>query len=104
MRVLICFDVDGTLESSNGPVTVAKMRRLQELGATVVSVSPSGASPNRTMGTDFPEHVNGAARSLNLLAAASEFPSDLLLYVSDNGDMTEAEAAGFTYVDRFQFR
>jgi ribonucleotide monophosphatase NagD (HAD superfamily) len=99
VRVLLCFDVDGTLWSSAGPVTEAMVRAYQQKGAQVVIVSPSAARP-----PGFEERIAGPNRRDNLLAAARDFPADLRLYVSDNGDLAEAEAAGFTYVDRASFR
>ncbi len=98
MRVTIAFDVDGTLETSSGPVKVARLRELELHGASVVIVSPSSLRPG-----GFSERINGG-RADNLRAAANHFPADLYLYVSDNGDRADAEAAGFTYVDRMDFR
>jgi hypothetical protein len=99
MRVLLAFDVDGTLDSSAGPIRVEFLHALAELPATrVVIVSPSAARP-----PGFPEEI-GADRAANLRAAAAAWPSDLRLYVSDNGDRDAAAAAGFSYVDRLDFR
>jgi hypothetical protein len=99
MRVLLAFDVDGTLDSSAGPVPVARLHELAELAACrVVIVSPSPARP-----PGFWEVISDD-RAGNLRAAAAEFPADLRLYVSDNEDRDAAKAAGFSYVDRHDFR
>jgi hypothetical protein len=96
---LVCFDVDGTLETSAGPVTVEQLRRLEAAGVAVAIVSPSPARP-----PGFPEFIAGATRHENLAAAVAAFPAALRLYVSDNNDQAEAVAAGFIYVDRLEFR
>lgn len=100
MRVTLCLDVDGTIETSAGPVTVARLRELDQLeGCTVVIVSPSAARP-----AGFAERIDGPSRADNLRAAAKDWPADLLVYCSDNEDRAEAAAAGFCYVDRNDFR
>lgn len=99
MRVTVCFDVDGTLETSAGPVTVARLDELRQAGASVVVVSPSALRPH-----GFDERIDGPSRADNLRAAATDWPADLLIYVSDNSDQAEAAAAGFCYVDRNDFR
>lgn len=99
MRVLLAFDVDGTLDSSAGPVPVARLRQLATLpGCVVVLVSPSAARPPH-----FVEYISDD-REANLRAAAERYPSALGLYVSDNGDREVARSAGFTYVDPSDFR
>ena len=100
MRMLVCFDVDGTIETSRGPITVETLRALERAGADVAIVSPSTARP-----AGFPEFIKGALRRDNLLAAAAAHPRTLLrIYVSDNEDQVEAQAAGFTYVRHDEFR
>jgi hypothetical protein len=98
MRVLLAFDVDGTLDSSAGPVPVARLHALQAPDCRVVIVSPSPARP-----PGFPEYL-GEDRAGNLAAAADGWPADLCLYVSDNEDREAARLAGFIYVDRNDFR
>jgi hypothetical protein len=99
VRVTIAFDVDGTLETSAGPVTIQRLGQLRAAGANVVIVSPSEARPRQ-----FNESLGGATRSANLLAAKREWPAELYLYVSDNNDRADAEAAGFTYIEHTEFR
>jgi hypothetical protein len=99
MRVTIAFDVDGTLETSAGPVTVDRLEKLRAAGSNIVIVSPSDARPR-----GFYERIEGPDRQSNLRLAAYDFPADLYLYVSDNNDRAEAEAAGFTYVEHTEFR
>jgi hypothetical protein len=99
MRILLAWDVDGTLDCSAGPVPVTRLLELDELaGCAVVIVSPSAARP-----TGFAERISDD-RAANLRAAAEGFPADLKVYVSDNGDREVAQQAGFTYVDAADFR
>jgi len=99
VRVLICLDVDGTIETSAGPVAVSLLERLRDAGADVVIVSPSSAKPQ-----GFPVVLDGATRGDCLRAAKALFPADLCLYVSNNGDQAEAEGAGFSFVTEGEFR
>jgi hypothetical protein len=99
MRVLLAFDVDGTLDSSAGPILVTRLHELAELPEVkIVIVSPSAARP-----PGFWEIISDD-RTANLRDAAAEFPADLRLYISDNEDREFARQAGFTYVDRNDFR
>lgn len=102
LRVLVAFDVDGTLETSQGPVKLTTLAKLLEAGADIAIVSPSNAYP---LGLAYLRCLpdGGGSRSANLLEAKRRFPSDLYLYVSDNGDIGEAQVAGFIYVDRMAF-
>lgn len=102
LNVLVAFDVDGTLETSQGPVKLATLDRLIEAGARVVIVSPSGAAPPANRYQRILPN-GGGSRSGNLLEAKRLYPADLCLYVSDNGDVGEAQAAGFIYIDRMAF-
>jgi len=103
---LFCFDVDGTLDCSNGPITVAMLDLLAQSTSpyTVVIVSPSGAYTG-----GLPRIANNATRKENLIAAREAFTAQhghsplVCLYVSDNKDYTEAEAAGFAYIEASEF-
>jgi hypothetical protein len=98
--VLFTFDVDGTLWTSNGPVSKETVDRLKALGGAVVIVSPSGARPDGYLAA-----IPGPNRRDNLLAARELYPDrPLRVYVSDNNDQGEAELAGFSYIDRLSFR
>ena len=94
--MLVCFDVDGTLWTSNGPVTEAMLNQIElSPGGVVVIVSPSGARP-----LGWKESIEGPARRDSLKSASERWPRAVRLYVSDNNDQEEAEAAGYLYVDR----
>ena len=104
VHVLVAFDVDGTLDTSAGPVSWARVRNMASRSPSMRLgiVSPSGARPQ----DDTPEYLpdwsgaRGGSRQANLRAFAAAFPTATIkTYVSNNGDMVEAEAAGFLYVD-----
>jgi len=96
--LLLAFDVDGTLWTSNGKVTEEMLVKLELAGSKVVIVSPSTARPK-----GWDEFIDGPARRDNLLKARERWPFSVRIYVSDNGDVEEAKAAGFLYVDREDF-
>lgn len=116
MKIVIAFDVDGTIETSSGPVKVERMIELAERGVAIWIVSPSGLSPNRrtTNPTHFPESINND-RATNLVAVKAMYPPDptdanlhgyfshIFLYVSDNKDYEAAKQAGFSYIEASQF-
>ena len=100
MPVLVCFDVDGTLDVTAGPVPLQRLYDLQSIGVKVAIVSPSGARL-----TDFPLFLT-SDRDRNLRNARqwAENPP-LCIYVSDNmGDRELSEMMGFTYVHPEDFR
>jgi hypothetical protein len=115
VKVVIAFDVDGTLETSAGPVKIDRMNDLIKAGVDVWIVSPSGLSPNRrtTEPTNFPEVINGD-RLANLNKVKESYGAGavaqwlngapfLFLYVSDNKDYDIAKQAGFSYIEAQQF-
>ena len=97
--VLIAFDVDGTLDCSQGPVSVERLRYLSTEGIRIVIVSPSR---NRPQG--FEESIQGN-RFENLKAIPNQEGLLFKLYISDNhGDDEVAKAAGFSFCHPWDFR
>jgi hypothetical protein len=96
MTVLIALDCDGTLDSSDGPISVSRLYEMNippYIQLAIVSASPFCAR------LPFPRFVSENTRLENLLAAAIRYPSLLNIYVSDNpGDDITAKNAGFVYV------
>jgi hypothetical protein len=93
------FDVDGTLETSAGPIRVARLQELVAEGHPVVIVSPSGARPQ-----GYPEFIGGD-RGQNLREAANAYPEqDDHAYVSDNGDLAVARDWGWRYIWHREFK
>jgi hypothetical protein len=93
--ILIAFDCDGTVDSSDGPIPVSRLHELNippYIQVVIVSASPFCSR------LPFPRFVSENTRLENLLAAAIRYPSTLNIYVSDNiGDDMTAKTAGFVY-------
>lgn len=116
MRVLVCFDCDGTIFTtdhfgpgapvSQRPVPLRRLAALAAAGAQIVIVSPSDACEKlpyprilAASGDTVPDRVDA------LREAVRRYPADLCLYVSDNqGDDRVAREAGFCYVHPDDFR
>jgi hypothetical protein len=108
VHTLIAFDVDGTLDTSKGPVPWAHVLRLAASPGIVCGiVSPSKAWPankEHAVRAYLVKDQNLISRRDSLLLFFSRFPDvRLKLYVSDNRDHADARAAGFAYVDAWQF-
>lgn len=119
-EVLICFDTDGIFKCMNyyseydktwfddgyiaGPIDPMIVRN--EMGfADKYVVSESPFYPKEPDGTPMFEVVNSEpSRYLNLLACYNKYwekyeqEPKAKLYVSDNGDYSEATKAEFTYI------
>ena len=102
MTVLIAFDCDGTLDSSDGPIPVSRLNEINippYIQIVIVSASPFCSR------LPFPRFISENTRLENLLAAAIRYPSTLNLYISDNtGDDIISEHAGFVYLHPKNFR
>lgn len=96
MTILIAFDCDGTLNSSDGPIPISRLHELNippYIQVVIVSASPFCAR------LPFPRFVSENTRLENLLAASLRYPALLNIYVSDNpGDDITARTAGFIYI------
>lgn len=94
--ILMAFDCDGSLNSSDGPIPVSRLHELNippYIQVVIVSASPFCSR------LPFPRFVSENTRLENLLAAAIRYPSTLNIYVSDNtGDDMNAKMAGFSYI------
>jgi hypothetical protein len=92
------FDIDGTLETSAGPIPIAVLEGLR-CDHYVYLVSPSSARPH-----GFPI-VASDSRVENLRKVKRMHPDETeFIYVSDNGDHSEARLAEFKYVWHSEFR
>lgn len=116
MRVLICFDCDGTIFTtdrfgpevpvSQHPIPLERIHALAQAGAHIVVVSPSDACD----GLPYPRILASSGKTVPdrveaLREAARRYPADLHLYISDNrGDDKVALQAGFTYLHPDNFR
>ena len=100
--MIICFDVDETLDCSRGPVPVARLNELVAQGYTVIIVSPSHNRPKGFIEILSQMH----RRKTSLDEVKRQYPQEsIFFYVSDNdGDDEICREAGFTYVHPDDFR
>ncbi len=98
--MLIAFDVDGTLETSGGPVKIERLNELIDDGAKIAIVSPSPSKPSGFI------EINSGDRFKDLQHCKKDYPDEeIYLYVSDNlGDDWLAMKAGFTFVKPKDFK
>jgi hypothetical protein len=116
--ILLAFDVDGTLDTSAGPVPWAKVVEFLNMHPDVAVgiVSPSAARPK--IGINTQEKDGGPARKVelhhyqsspetragNLQLFRQSYPGAALrFYVSDNNDTEAAVAAGFSFLTPQEF-
>jgi hypothetical protein len=102
--ILLAFDVDGTLDTSAGPVLWSKVLGLVGFMSGYVHlgiVSPSAARPK----DDTPFYGKpDSTRTDNLRFFAQAFPGAALrLYVSDNNDEQAAIDAGWAFCHPLSF-
>ena len=101
VSILLCFDCDGTLDCSGGPVKVGRLIEMQMINVYSVIVSPSPACAS----IPFLHVIDGTSRKDCLLKAKEKFPGALCIYVSDNpGDDAVAAEAGFAFMHPKDFR
>ena len=108
--ILVALDVDGTLDTSNGPLPWKLVEFLHFrtppglVRFAVVSASKAWPGTEATGIPSFaldPETKQPRSRLAALAAARAEYPwCTERFYVSDNPDRAEAAEAGFEYVDR----
>ncbi len=103
MKLVIALDCDGTMDTSNGPVSVKRMTELaasQEVKIYMVSGSASCTN------TPFDRRAILADRTESLRKVRELEPSGtLFVYISDNlGDDGRAWQTGFVYVHPKDFR
>ena len=100
MRVLVAFDVDGTLTcgSPPGPIEPRLLRELKKAGFTVGIVGNYERALKVVAGLDF--YLEGDPfKAENLARVASAFKPCLAIYVADlPSDREAALKAGFIYV------
>lgn len=100
MAKLISFDIDGTLEVGDPPgcITMARVRRAQELGYIIGSCSDRTVSTQQRMWMEHGITVAFTVLKHRLEHVKAEFSAELYYHIGDtNMDRYYAERAGFTY-------
>jgi FMN phosphatase YigB (HAD superfamily) len=102
MRRVISFDIDGTLEAGDPPgrITMAMVRRAQELGYIVGSASDRPVPAQQSIWEQHGITVEFAIHKHNLDGVKAEFPADVYQHIGDtNMDEYYALLHGFEFLD-----
>ena len=102
MARLISFDMDGTLEAGNppGPVTMAMVRRAQEMGYIIGSASDKPIPVQQDVWEQHGITVSFTIHKQNLDQVRAEFDCELYQHIGDtNMDQHYALMHGFEYLD-----
>jgi len=102
MKVVVAFDVDGTLEISGGPVPLWRLRELKEAGVIVGIVGNWELAIRHIRGLDF--YQAGIPSKSGILRAIGE-GKVLRIYVADTEeDARQATLAGWIFLHPKDFR
>src|SRR5688572_26556467 len=102
MARLISFDIDGTLETGDPPgrITLAMVRRAQELGYIVGSASDRPIPVQKSIWEKHGIVVHFAINKHRLDTLKAEFEADEYKHIGDtNMDEMYAKMHGFDYLD-----
>lgn len=100
MRVLVSFDVDGTLEISDGPIPISTLEKLKRVG-WIVGIA-GNYSKFQQLCPQFQLDFYGTKEILSKLK--SQFNPDLAIHVGDTeDDRARARAAGFCFIHANDF-
>lgn len=100
-RRLISFDIDGTLEIGEppGPITLAMVRRAQELGYIIGSCSDRPVGLQRAMWEGLGIAIDFAVLKHRMGDARSQFEADEYLHVgSADRDRHYSALSGFAFL------
>ena len=103
---IIAFDIDGTVDTSGGPIAWADVKATfaSRTDVALGIVSPSRNRPADETPSFLAGDSGGQDRAENLRMFAATHPGvRMRIYVSDNGDRAAAVHAGFEYVDAKEF-
>lgn len=102
MRILISFDIDGTLEAGDPPgrVTMAMVRRAQEMGYIIGSASDRPLPVQQSIWEKQGITVDFTAHKHKLDEVKSRFVADVYQHIGDtNLDEYYAVFHGFQFLD-----
>lgn len=100
MKVLISFDIDGTLEGGDppGPVTYDMVRKAQELGCIIGSASDRALSAQQSLWDRAGIKNDFIARKHELEKVIEEFKADFYVHTGDRDlDKAFSLEAGFHF-------
>lgn len=101
MRLLISFDIDGTLEVGDppGPITMDMVRRAQERGFLIGSCSDRTAASQQAIWERHNIKADFVAMKHRLDDVRKRFEADRYLHIGDRDlDRQFAEQAGFAFL------
>ena len=99
-RILVSFDIDGTLEDGDppGPVPFALVRQALDLGYIVGSASDRTLREQRLMWNRRGVVVDFVSHKHHLHKIAADFPAERMVHVGDTDvDAHYARLAGFQF-------
>ena len=100
--ILLAFDCDGVFDcgTPKGPLSREVIERIVAIPSVAVCV----VSDSLNYSWSGVPRIASNVRRANLSAFRDQFPAAMIrLYVSDNKDYAEADAAGFTYIEASEF-
>lgn len=101
MRILLSFDIDGTLETGDppGPVTLEMVRRAKELGCIIGSASDRSVRAQQMMWDKNEIEVDFVSNKHVLINIKERFEADWYLHMGDrNLDEQFAREAEFDFI------
>lgn len=101
MKILLSFDIDGTLETGDppGPVTLDMVRRAKALGCLVGSASDRSISTQKLMWEKHNIAADFTSQKHVLIAIRERFEADYYLHLGDRElDRQFALEAGFNFM------
>jgi hypothetical protein len=100
-RLVVSFDIDGTLEFGEppGPIPVSTVLALQQAGVVVGSASDRLPSDQRRLWHGVHMQVGFAVSKHQLAGLSDRFPGSPLVHIGDGiGDRLSARAAGAHFI------
>jgi hypothetical protein len=101
LRILLSFDIDGTLETGDppGPVTLEMVRRAKELGCIIGSASDRSVRAQQMMWDKNEIEVDFVSNKHVLIDIKERFEADWYLHMGDrNLDEQFAREAEFDFI------
>jgi len=101
LRILLSFDIDGTLETGDppGPITLAMVKRAKELGCIIGSASDRSVTAQQAMWDRNSIEVDFVSNKHVLSNIKQRFEADYYLHMGDrNLDEQFAREAEFNFM------